>query len=173
MRLSVRFRGSHPKPGGARVTGVRRFTMTRFSSIAKVCSLLALIMGVFSAVLASISVVLFFRLGGGRECYLDLNVFLNWHAVMTVLVLPFAIAAAFCGRVRIGVLASGLCFGAWLVTTALVANCFHGDRPPPSWKTSQTPNPLAGVGAGRTTEIIEMNRVGLSHKAGALWLCNR
>jgi hypothetical protein len=139
--------------------------MTRFSSIAKVCSMLALIVGGFSAVLASISVVLFFRLGGGRECYSDLNAFLNWHALMTVLVLPFAIAAACCGRVRIGALAFGLCVGAWLVTTALVANSFHGDRPPPSWKTSQTPNkspePTA-VGAGSSAIAV--------HAASRRWL---
>lgn len=113
--------------------------MTHFTSIAKGCSILALIVGGSSAVLASISVVLFFRLGGGRECYSDLNGFLNWHALMTVLVLPFAIVAACGGRVRFGALAFGLCVGAWFITFALVANCFHGDRPPPSWKTSQTP----------------------------------
>jgi hypothetical protein len=106
----------------------------------KVCSVIALALGGAGAVLAVVSLVLYFALGEGKERYTDLNGFLNWHALLTLCVLPFAIVAALCGRVRLGALAFVICFASWMVTTVLVIWCFHGDRPPPSWRASQTPN---------------------------------
>jgi hypothetical protein len=35
------------------------------------------------------------------------------------------------------------------------------------------PNPLAGVGAGRTPEFIEMMQVGFGHKSGSTRLGDR
>ncbi|MEI6392590.1 MAG: hypothetical protein WCT12_15975 [Verrucomicrobiota bacterium] len=89
-----------------------------------------------STAVAVTAVVLFIALGPGREAYTRLNSFLGWHGYLTLVVLPLMVAAMCLGRVRAALLAFVLCLVSWGVTTALVANTFHGDRPPPNYKPS-------------------------------------
>ena len=75
-----------------------------------------------------------------REAYARLNGFLGWHGYLTLGVLPLAVAALCLGRVRPALLAFGLCCASWGVTTVLVANTFHGDRPPPDYRSTPGAN---------------------------------
>ena len=118
------------------------------SRFAKVCSVAALVIGVASVAVAVTSVVLFIVLGSGREAYTRLNGFLGWHGYLTLAVLPFMIAALCLGRTRAALLAFVLCLGSWGVTTVLVANTFHGDRPPPSYRSTSSAQPSAAPNAG-------------------------
>ncbi len=112
--------------------GSMRSRFTRF------CSGTALVIGVASVAVAVTSVVLFIMLGTGREAYTRLNSFLGWHGYLTLGVVPFALVALCLGRARAAFLAIVLCLGSWGVTTVLVADTFHGDRPPPEYRSSSS-----------------------------------
>jgi hypothetical protein len=119
---------------------------------ARLCSFAALGVGGTSVAVAVISVVLFIVLGPGREAYARLNSFLGWHGYLTLAVLPLATAALCLGRVRPAMLAFALCLVSWGVTTVLVANSFHGDRPPRDYRRSAQPTvaPNAGTASQLT-----------------------
>jgi hypothetical protein len=108
------------------------------TTCAKLCSIVALVVGAAGAAVAVTSVGLFIALGPGREAYTRLDAFLNWHAYLALAVVPFAVVALCLGRARPALLAFGLCCGSWGVTTVLVANSFHGDRPPPDYRSAPT-----------------------------------
>jgi hypothetical protein len=108
---------------------------------ARLCALVALIVSGASVAVALTSAVLFAVLGPGRDSYTRLDSFLGWHGYLTLSVLPFAIAALCLGRVRPALLAFVLCLGSWFVTAGLVANTFHGDRPPRDYESRPSAQP--------------------------------
>jgi hypothetical protein len=120
---------------------------------ARLCSAAALSAGVASVAVAVASVVLFIALGSGRESYTRLNSYLGWHGYLTLAVLPFTIAALCLGRARAALLAFVLCLGSWGVTTVLVANTFHGDRPPPDYRSTPNAQPAAAPNAGIASQL--------------------
>jgi len=115
------------------------------NNCARICSLVALAVGGASAVVAAISAALFVTFGPGRESYNYLNSLLGWHGCLTLSVLPFAIVALCLGRRRPALLAFFACLVSWFVTTVLVANTFHGDRPPPNYKSMPGAQPSAAI----------------------------
>ena len=157
-------------PGGGRISwllSVCAITLdaSMRTRCARLTAVAALVVGIVSVAVAVTSLVLFIVLGPGREAYTRLNSLLGWHGCLAAAVLPLAVVALCLGRVRSAVLAFGLCLGSWFVTTALVANTFRGDRPPPDYRSALTPNYLVGATNCCTTSRIRLSRAGLKRYA--------
>jgi len=103
------------------------------NSFAGYCALITFALGGLSAVLGAFSVGFLLIRGEGFAAFEFSNSLLGWHLLLLFFIVPFAIISLCLSRWRLCAVALSLLLGGWLASVSVMANSFHGDRPPPSW----------------------------------------